>query len=339
MTRMEKVLSLGILGIVGVFGIGFGSRAFLLKPLKEADKRIAGLREKLDKVKSERRIYFADEERMKAIAQQMFSERVDLASAKSGEILTKVILQSGLKESDFTRLPVGPRKLRGPTGGASEIGWNVSGDGSVSEVINLIFLLKESPYLNRVENLSVSAGEAPGFVRVRFRYLTLVLEPAPVVEPIDLAQTLTLESPERRAYDGIISRDILRPYVKRRSLPEAGSSGSPAPAANGASPGPESFRIVSLSEWQGEPEIHVRDLTNQKTFRYKPGDPLAGGTVVMVDYRPTPKPGQEIVQSESRVILRFGVEYWAIERGQTLADKRLLKPEQLPRELLGALAP
>ena len=37
--------------------------------------------------------------------------------------------------------------------------------------------------------------------------------------------------------------------------------------------------------------------------------------------------------------LRFGREFWAIERGQTLADKRLLKPEQLPRELLGSLTP
>lgn len=334
MTRLEKVLAVGIAGIVGIFGIGFGVRTFLLKPLKEADKRIAGLREKLEKVKSERRVYFADEERMKSVAQQMFSERVDLASAKSGEILTKVILQSGLKESDFTRLPVGPRKLLG----ASEIGWSVQGDGSVSEVINLIFLLKESLFLNRVENLFVSAGDAPGFVRVRFRYLTLVLEPAPTVEPIDLSQKLTLESAQRRAYDGIISRDILRPYVKRLSQSAAGSDGSAASAAKGP-PGPESFRIVSLSEWQGEPEIHVRDLTSQKTFRYKPGDPLAGGTVVMVDYRPAPTPGRETVQSESRVILRFGLDYWAIERGQTLSDKRLLKPEQLPRELLGSLAP
>lgn len=333
MTQREKILAAAIVGIVGVFGIGFGSRAFLLKPLKEADKKIVGLREKLDKAKAERRVYFADEERMKSVAQKMFSERVDLASAKSGEILTRVILQSGLKESDFTRLPVGPRKLRG----ASEIGWSVQGDGSVSEVINLVFLLKESLYLNRVENLSVSAGDAPGFVRVRFRYLTLVLEPAPAVEPIDLSQKFTLDSPERRAYDGIVARDILRPYIKRRTQP-ADSPGSSAPTTNGP-PGPESFRIVSLSEWQGEPEIHVRDLTSQKTFRYKPGDPLAGGTVVMVDYRPVPTPGREIVQSESRVILRFGHEYWAIERGQTLADKRLLKPEQLPRELLGSLAP
>ncbi len=67
---------------------------------------------------------------------------------------------------------------------------------------------------------------------------------------------------------------------------------------------------------------------------YIPSIELAGGKVVMVDYRPLPMPGREIIQSESRVILRFGEEYWAIERGRTLADKRKLTPADLPRELM-----
>jgi hypothetical protein len=79
--------------------------------------------------------------------------------------------------------------------------------------------------------------------------------------------------------------------------------------------------------------VHVRDVTNQKTFRYKLGDALAEGTVVMVDYRPLPMPGNEGLQSFSRVIVKIGDEYWAIERGQTLADKRRLAPDQLPESL------
>jgi len=52
-----------------------------------------------------------------------------------------------------------------------------------------------------------------------------------------------------------------------------------------------------------------------------------------VDYRPIPMPGREIIQSESRVILRVGEDFWAIERGRTLADKRKLAIHQLPQEL------
>ncbi len=105
-----------------------------------------------------------------------------------------------------------------------------------------------------------------------------------------------------------------------------------SPAAKGP-PGPESLRVVSLSEWQGQPEVHVRDMAAEKTLRFKPGDNLAGGVVRMVDYRPMPLPGNEALKSFSRVIIQIGAEYWAVERGQTLADKHKLSPEQLPDNL------
>ncbi|MFM8359722.1 MAG: hypothetical protein ACKOET_14345, partial [Verrucomicrobiota bacterium] len=115
--------------------------------------------------------------------------------------------------------------------------------------------------------------------------------------------------------------------------PPAPGQPAPPPAKPGVPPGPETFRVVSLSEWQGEPEIHLRDLTAQKTVRYRPGDELAGGTIVMVDYRPMPLPGNSLLQSHSRLILRIGEEYWAVDRGRTLAEKRKLGPEELPTQL------
>lgn len=331
MNRREKTLALAVGGILAVIAGGYGLRVFLINPLKDIDKKTTALRDELDKLGGERRAYFADEERMKAVAQRMFSDDLDQASARSGELLTGQILQSGLHDPDFTRLPVGPRKLRG----ASEIGWSVQGDGPLADVIDLLFLLRASPYVNRIESLSLSTGDAPGLVRVRFRYLTIVLHNPPAFDPIELAPKFTLESSERQAYNALIARDVLRPYIKRPPPPPPppGTRGSPTAPPPGTPPGPETFKIVSLSEWQGQPEIHVLDLTTQHTFRYKAGDALAGGKIVMVDYRPMPMPGREIVQSESRVILRFGDEYWAIERGRTLAEKRKLAPQQLPREL------
>ena len=206
---------------------------------------------------------------VKRLTQHTFAEQIDQASAKSGEMLTKQILLSGLREADFSRLPVGPRRCAGPTksAGASR------GRGSCRDVINLLFLLQESPYVHRMENLAVSAGEAPGQVRVGFRFLTLVVDAAPAVDPIPLPVKLTLESPERRLFDRIAARDLLRPYVKRAP----GSSGGPISERPPAS-GPASLRVVSLSEWSGEPEVHVRDLNNQKTIRYRLGDELADGS-------------------------------------------------------------
>ena len=329
MNQREKVL-IGIVGtVVGLLVLGFSLNAILIKPLREIDQHIAGARERLAKIQADRRAYFVAEDKLKAATLRTFADAVEQASAKSGETLTRHILLSGLHEDEFTRLPVGPRKLRG----AQEIGWSVQGEGGLADVVDLLFILQESPQLHRLEGVTVSSGDQPGLVKVRFRYLTLVIDPAPEVQRKELAAAHGLDSPERHIFDGIASRDLLRPYVKRLPPPAPGTPDSPpgsAPRKPGSTPGPETFRIVSLSEWMGQPEVHVRDLTARKTLRFRPGDAFAGGTLVCVDYRPLPAPGNEFLRSDSRVIVRIGSEYWAIEHGRTFADKHRLAPEQLP---------
>src|SRR5436190_19755677 len=154
-------------GIVLVFAGGFGLRAIWMKPLKELDRKIANDRARLDKVRAERRAFFAAEDAVKKHEQRTFSDELDQASAKSGEMLTKMILQSGLPESEFTRLPVGPRKLAG----ANEIGWSEQGEGTLQRVIEQVFLLQESPHLHRLDGRVSSPGGPAGYGRVRFRYL------------------------------------------------------------------------------------------------------------------------------------------------------------------------
>ncbi len=327
MNPREKTLLFAVLSLVGVFVAVFGLKTLLFKRVREIDTQIAGFRSKLEKIKAERRAYFIAEDMVKGLTQRGFSDEVDQASAKSGEILTRLILQSGLREADFTRLPVGPRKLRG----ANEIGWSVQGDGPLMSVINLLFLLQESPYVHRLENLSVSVGDGPGQVKVRFRFLTLVIDPAPIVAPTNLVAKLTLDSSERRILDSIVSRDILRPYI-RRPPPPPGTTPS-SPPTPGAPAEPENLRVVDLSEWQGQSEVAVFNKTSQKVVRYRLGDTLLGGVIVLVDYRPLPAPDKPGLMSNSRVIIKIGSEYWAVERGRTLSEKYKLAPAQVPENL------
>jgi hypothetical protein len=332
LNKREKILAGAVGGILGLFIVGFGVRATFITPLREIDKHIATSRDRIAKIQNERRAYFAAEDRIKAATLRTFADNTDQASAKSGELLTRQILKSGLDEDEFTRLPLGPRKLRG----AEEIGWSVQGEGPLADVVDMLFLLQESPQVHRLDGVTVSAGETPGVVKVRFRYLTLVMDNAPEVQRKELAAKYTLESAERHIFDGIVNRDLLRPYIKRQPPPPPPGSTPGKPGSTPGSPGPETFRIVSLSEWNGQPEVHVRDLTAQKTIRYKPGEPFAGGTLVCVDYRPLPMPGNSFLRSDSRVIVRINNEYWAVERGKTLAEKHKLGPEQLPTELAKA---
>lgn len=330
----RKSLLLTILGgAVALLVLGMFVKMAVWDRLQKARTSIASARATLAKLRDEQRAYLAADEKLKALAKTVIADTVEQASAKSGEMLNKIILQSGLRELEFSRTPFGPRKLRG----AQEIGWSLQGEGGLSDVVDLLFLLQESPYLHRLESVTITPGDLPGQVRVSLRYLTLVFEPMPPVPLAELEPRFSLYSPERKAFDELQSRDILRPYIKAQPTPPPGARpGGPksaAPPPPAAPPGPESFKVVSLSEWAGRPEIHVLDQSTMKTVRYKAGDSLAGGLVTMVDYRPMPKPGNEALLSYSRVILKIGTEYWAVERGQTLADKYRLKLEQLPENL------
>lgn len=332
MNPREKILAGSVGGVLTLILLAWGIQSWISKPLRDMDKRISAAREKLAKIQGERRAFFAAEDRLKAITQRTFSDSLDQTSAQSGEWLTRQILQAGLKESDFTRLPVGPRRLRG----AGEIGWSVRGDGSLNNVVNLLFLLGQSPWIHRTDGLAISRGESPGTVRVRFRYLTLVVDPAPDVNRTNLPTGRGLDSTDRQLLNTIVSRDVLRPYIKRPPAPPPPVPAQPvtSPVVRApAQPGPESFRVVSLSEWNGKPEVHIRDLTAQKTRIYHPGDALEGGTLVMVDYRTIPRPDNGLLTSSSRLILQVGPDFYAIERGRTLADKRKLTSAELPPSL------
>ena len=50
MNPREKTMAAAILGLAGLFVVGFGVRALFLKPLHELDSRIAGVRDKLSKI-------------------------------------------------------------------------------------------------------------------------------------------------------------------------------------------------------------------------------------------------------------------------------------------------
>ncbi len=327
MNQREKVMAGVVGGVAGLLILIVGLRQLITVPLREIDKRTAAAKEKLSKIQADRRAFFSAEDRLKVLSARAFADTTEEASAISGEMLTKQIALAGLRESDFTRLPLGPRRLNG----ASEIGWSIQGEGSLTNVVNLLYLLDHSPWLHRTDDLTVVAGDAPGKVRVRIRYLTLVMDPAPEATRTNLPPP-NLEAPSRRQLDGIVARDILRPYIKTPPPPPQAVATAPK---RETPTGPENFRVVSLSEWEGQPEIHVRDLAGRKTLRYRTGDQLAGGAVVMVDYRPMPLPGNGLLQSFSRLILKINNEYWAVERGTTLADKHKLTIAELPAGLAG----
>ncbi len=92
----------------------------------------------------------------------------------------------------------------------------------------------------------------------------------------------------------------------------------------------QDLTVVSLSSWDGQPEVDLSDAKHHDLLTLRPGDKLLDGQVVTVDYRPLPLPDSSGFLSYSRLIWRVGNDYWAVEVGQTLAQRRRLSSNELP---------
>ena len=325
MNKRTRFLAFVTLGLAGLFVLGLGGRAVILRPLRTIDDQIVQLQLRLQSIQKERTAYLAADTQLRDIGPTLFGLKSAEAEGAVGSLLTALINQAGLRESDFTRNPAGRRRLPG----AEEIGWTLQGEGPLAQILDLLFLLQAHPRPHRIDGLGLSPTSEPGRIRIRLRYLTLALNPPPDAKiRLDLASA-SLESPERRRYDLIAQRDLLRPF-------QAGETSAPSDSAAPASPGlaeAQFFKLVSLSSWAAGPEAHLLDTRNQTTKSSRPGDALFDGQFVAVDERPLPAAGKPGLLSFSRLIWRVGDEFWAVDTGQTLTDRRRLTPAELPPSL------
>ncbi len=324
MNKRVRLLAWAALGVAGLLAMGFVLRAAINRPLRTLDGQILALESRLKSLQKERQAFLKADTEVRACAARLFASQAAEAEARLGALLTAQIVRVGLREADFTRIPVGRRRLPG----AEEVGWSVQGEGSLARLLDLLFLLQSEPRLNRIEGLSLSPGNEGARTRIRFRYVTLVFLPAVEIEASIPETELSIEAPLRRRYDAITQRDLFRPHSSDEHAPSPPPAGAPTPESE-----QPHLRIVSLSSWDGQPEVHLFDAQQQRLVVRRPGDELLDGEVAAVDYRPQPVPGKAGLISYSRLIWRIDTNYWAVEPGQTLADRRLLAPEELPATL------
>lgn len=323
MNKRTRLLAWSTLGAAGLLTGGLVLQAVVSRPLRTLDGQILQLQVRWNSLQKERQEFLKAEAEVRAHAGRLFASQAEEAEARLGALLTAQVVRVGLREADFTRIPVGRRRLPG----AEEVGWIIQGEGTLPRLLDLLFLLQSEPRLHRVEGLSLTPANEGARTRVRFRYVTLVLTPPPELKAGDAAPELSLEVPARRRYDAITQRDLFRPFVPEEPRP------TPAPAPGPPAPAQPNFRVVSLSSWDGQPEVHLFDDREKRLIVRRPGDTLLDGQVAMVDYRPLPLPGKAGLLSFSRLIWRSDTNYWAVESGQSLSDRRALAPEELPPAL------
>ena len=327
---MKRGLRIAIylpLGIAGCLLLILLIRTGILQPLRQADLQIAQIQQKLLNAQKERTRFLQAQAELDRYKTNLFGATVQQASAALGVLIDHAIRAAGLQETKFSRTPVGPRQLRG----AAEIGWTVQGEGPLPKLIDLLFLLNQDPRLHKLRYITLNAGSRPDRVRIRFEYSTLVFTPSPPIPPHKEPQLASLVDEHRLRYRGIEQRNLLLPYIPpppptttvATTSSESHESSAPSKPTSppSTSQNPSDWRVISLSEWAGQKEIHFRNLSDGKIYRFHPGDTLLGFRLVDIDFAVRPRLDQPDLLSYCRLILERDGHYFVLECGQTLADR------------------
>lgn len=343
MNKREKIL-LGAVAFAALVTIMYlaVNRVFFVpaaQRLVDAKDIIA----KINHAKAEKNKEGTYQNRLKDLAALSFGTDENRVSEQVRTRITEVLGASGLSAQNLSLKPLVSSRVPGVY---KEIGWIVRARGQLSHVVNFLFLMTREPHLHRLDNLVLAPVAGGTDVELQVKYGTLVLDTAKGEKletdrtPEDLPPGI-LQGTERMAYEVIPVRNLFLPYIPAPAVQKPVPAESPrAPGEPGVPRVPEGrYRLVGLPTWGPAPDILVRDANTGKVATYKPGDDLAGGKIVTVDYRPLPMPSNPELLSASRVVLVIGTSYYAVELGTSLAEKHPLAADQTPPGLPKLEAP
>ena len=346
MSRRERILA-AVVGVLLVGAIGYaGVRKLVFEKDREYDRTRDKLQEDLGKLEEENQRVEGTARSITGWAALTYDSDELRASAKIGATLVALVERAGLSPEKLSLQPISGKRVRGAY---KEIGRTIRVRGKLQSVVDFLYLLEQEPHLHRLENLSISPVAKTNEIDLQVRYITLVVDSERKLATDELPPTATaptdLRGDDRKLFASIVSRDLFRPYIQRRQpppppprptprpTPRPMPTPRPTPKPSPPPPDPGRFRIVGLPEWGQTHEVLVSDRTTGQLRKYHAGDTLGGGTIVTVDYRAMPSPANPQMLSPSRVILKVDPDYWAVELGQNLTEKRRLNPQQLPESV------
>lgn len=315
-----------------VYAVFLGS----LGKLDDADR---ALRQRQDVLRADAKRLQGVRDQMARLRDRTFADDVGNATVYADGRIKELAHAAGLGQGDcnFTYFTDSQRS------GFREMACTVSSRGvSLDKLVNFLYVLAAEDSLHTVTNLTITPNVAQNKVAFSLRYATVVLEaklpvalPKRVGGPASQAGIAVLDDRARMRYDVVSQRNLFLPYVPMPKPAGAVAAASAAPSAPPAPAAPayEQFIVTGLPAVGDAVEVHVAPAGGEAEKVLHVGDKLPVGSIVMVDYRVLPMPGNPKVLSYSRVILRSGDNYWAVELGQRLGERRTLADQELPPKL------
>ncbi len=316
----------------------------LLAPAREIERTTRKYRSQIAKLKS------ADDELLRhrryllGIAEKGFGDERDEVSLRMHSRLETLLIRSGLTKDSIRQLGASSRR------GYVALSSQVSARGPLRRVVDFLYLLRAQPYVQRIDGLNVKWLEGSPDVSISLKYSTIIVRDerrralaSGFDEDANAVPPGVLESPQRERFAVVSRRNVFLPYLQRPPDPppvvRRDPPLKPEPRSDEPPPVPprvdplSRLRVSDLSKWGDKQDIRVENRLTGEQRVYHPGDRLAGGVIAMVDVRKMPTAEDPLLMSPSRVVLQIAGDYWAVELGQTLAQKRRLRSGQLPPEL------
>ncbi len=342
MTVKDKKKLLVVLGVVFAIVLLYRAvDAVFISPAVTLQRDSRALQESVTKLTRENGRIKGINQRLAEYYGRTFSTDESKVGEEMRARLMELMAPSGLAAQQLTSSTVSPRLIAsGAKSKDKEISRTMTINGAkLAHIVNLLYLLDSETHVHRLETLSL-IPLSDGKMNVQFKYSTLALEaPKAGARPTTSAATEpagSLDTAQREQYEVIALRDMFRPYVARPPVARV----DPTPERPAETPQPRisesqdsRLRVTGLPTLFGKDYVYVRNTGSNETRTYKPGDQWGDAKVVMVDCRPMPRKGNPREFTDSRVILRIGQDYWAVELGDTLADKHRVTTAELPPSL------
>ncbi|NLW87881.1 MAG: hypothetical protein GXY38_13520 [Planctomycetes bacterium] len=340
MNRREKMLAVSLGLLAAGFAAYGAANKLVIKPLMDLNQDARNMTSQIDALS----IYALQEpvlqQRLEQAIARTLGQDILTIDGAMRERIVGLLEPSGLLGSHRDEIFNSPPPSQGRKinkQGDIEISRVINvRNAALANIVNFMHLLSSDRRIHRIEGLSLSP-QGPGKMNLSLKYTTLAIKlagrqratsrPAQAANYGDL-----LASSDRNAYEPIVARDIFRRYVPSPTPPAIRHS-SPIPSA---AVQPPRLRLAGLPTLAGKQIVQVFNAANNQVQNYEIGQDLAGATIVAIDCRPMlrPKSGDPRYRSASRVILKIGSEFWAVELGDSIDSKHRMDEGDLPAGLV-----
>lgn len=214
MNKREKILAVAVGLVVIVLGGKFLFTKVFLAPLDDVERDIAAVQKKIDETKRKLQAKNRLIREWKSLCDRSLGHDPEKADLLLNERVTELIAASGLDK--VTRTPASPVSRKGS--GISFVAVNLTGRGSLAQIVSFLELLYREPYAVKVTALSLSPEDRGDRIKIANCRIEAIVPTRPALGSMPSSTsrpaipTVRRGSPDPQ-YAMIATRNLFKPFT------------------------------------------------------------------------------------------------------------------------------